>query len=112
MNSSGGRTELMLLVAGWLGHDSNIEAQLPGLCVSHPPGRPVAVAGWRRGADAQGPRPFTLLLSLCPREARIRGTCLGPRGTNGATDAGEGSGATHIECRLCALNTVQTVPLK
>lgn len=74
----------MLLVAGWLGHDSNIEAQPPGLYVLHPPGRPVAVAGWRRGADAQGPQPFALFVSLCPREARIRGTCLGPRGTNGA----------------------------
>lgn len=30
----------------------------------------------------------------------------------GRSDAGRGAGATHIECRLCALNTVQTVPLK
>ena len=79
----------MLLVAGWLGHDSSIEAQPPGLCVSHPPGRPVTVGGWRRGADAQGPRPFTPFLSLCPRGARIRGTFLGPRDKNGATEPAE-----------------------
>ena len=56
MNVSGGRIELILPVAGWLSHDSNIKAQLPGLCVVASPRQACDCRGLEGGgADAQGP---------------------------------------------------------
>lgn len=50
MNVSGGRIELILPVAGWLSHDSNIKAQLPGLCVVASPRQACDCGGLEGGA--------------------------------------------------------------
>ena len=55
MNVSGGRIELILSVAGWLSHGSNIEAQLPGLCVVASPREACDCGGLEEGGRCSGP---------------------------------------------------------
>lgn len=67
----------MLLVAGWLGHDSNIEAQPPGLCYASPR-QACGCGGLEEGADAQALGPFHCSSPCVPEKLGSEGRAWAP----------------------------------